>query len=332
MKGIIPMHTGLVEFVKQIILKREAPYPETSSEEHFESLLDFKHAAMDKAVDELLRGGTVAVGDICNTADSLELKRNSPLQWHNFVEVSGFVDAVAEKRFNAADAVLRSFIKNNPDVPATLVPHSPYSVSQSLFKLLNAETAGQLISIHNQETAAENELYQTKSGQFLELYERLGINIDAFIAPGITSMQGWLPYFTNGQKIICVHNSFTCREDLLFMRNLAGNVQLYFSLCINANLYIENTLPPVDLLMQNNCSIILGTDSYAGNTHLNMLEEIKSIRRHFPHIELATILQWATLNGALALGIETKFGSFEKGKTPGVVLISNDLSSSVLIP
>jgi cytosine/adenosine deaminase-related metal-dependent hydrolase len=31
-------------------------------------------------------------------------------------------------------------------------------------------------------------------------------------------------------------------------------------------------------------------------------------------------LQWATLNGAQALGFE-HLGSFEKGKTPGIILI-----------
>ena len=35
------------------------------------------------------------------------------------------------------------------------------------------------------------------------------------------------------------------------------------------------------------------------------------------------MLQWATLNGAKALQMEDVLGSFEKGKRPGVVLISN---------
>ncbi len=36
------------------------------------------------------------------------------------------------------------------------------------------------------------------------------------------------------------------------------------------------------------------------------------------------MLQWATLNGAMALGIADRFGSFEKGKTPGIVQISGN--------
>src|SRR6188474_3450843 len=68
-----------------------------------------------------------------------------------------------------------------------------------------------------------------------------------------------------------------------------------------------------------------------GNRQLNMMEEIKTIQKHFPKIALTTILQWATLNGARALGIENRFGSFEKGKNPGLVLIDEKSGSSKLV-
>ena len=35
------------------------------------------------------------------------------------------------------------------------------------------------------------------------------------------------------------------------------------------------------------------------------------------------ILKWATINGAKALNIDNKYGSFEIGKTPGINLIRN---------
>jgi cytosine/adenosine deaminase-related metal-dependent hydrolase len=36
------------------------------------------------------------------------------------------------------------------------------------------------------------------------------------------------------------------------------------------------------------------------------------------------VLQWATLNGAKALNIDDKYGSFEKGKQPGINLIKDN--------
>ena len=98
------------------------------------------------------------------------------------------------------------------------------------------------------------------------------------------------------------------------------NVQPFFCLCPNANLYIEKRLPPVDLLRSNNMLMVLGTDSYASNWQLSILEEMKTLQRALD-LPLAELLKWGTLNGAIALRKTRQLGSFDKGKTPGVVLI-----------
>jgi cytosine/adenosine deaminase-related metal-dependent hydrolase len=75
--------------------------------------------------------------------------------------------------------------------------------------------------------------------------------------------------------------------------------------------------------MKHDCEIVLGTDSLASNHQLSILEEIKTIQSNFPAIETATLLKWATSNGAKALQLDSMLGSFEKGKKPGVVLIND---------
>jgi imidazolonepropionase-like amidohydrolase len=50
---------------------------------------------------------------------------------------------------------------------------------------------------------------------------------------------------------------------------------------------------------------------------------MKTISKYFAHIPFAELLQWATLNGARFLGLEQTLGSFDVGKSPGVVLIEN---------
>ena len=320
LKGVIPTGTGLVNFVQQVISKREGV--NVGSGEY----TAFKRQAMQSATDELYHAGTVAIGDICNTSDSLFIKQKSPIYWHNFIEVSGFVDATAESRLKAAEEIKTTFQNNVAPGNQSLSPHAPYSVSKKLFELLNEQTAGQLVTIHNQETSAENELYQFKSGEFLELYTNLGIQIDHFLPTGKSSMQSWVPYFTNKQSIIAVHNTFTQPYDIPY-----ATVPITYCICINANLYIENKLPPVEMLMKNNCFIVLGTDSYASNWNLNIMEEIKTIQKNFPAIPLQNILQWATINGAKTLGIQDQYGSFEKGKKPGIVLINTVKGSARLL-
>ena len=299
LKDKIPEHTGLVDFVLSVLANRDADPA-------------IKLGAMQAGAEELYHSGTMAIGDICNDALSLQLKKNSPLHWINFIEVSGFVNSTAQQRFNTALQIAKAF--SELPFPYAIVPHAPYSVSRNLFKLIN-EYASPLISIHNQESADEDELYLSKSGAFLKLYDKLGIDIAGFNPTGKSSLHSWLPHFTHQQKIISVHNTFISQADIDIANSLT------YCICINANLYIENKLPAIEMLMNNNCHIVVGTDSYASNHQLNMLEELKTIQKNFPTIDTSTILKWATKNGAEALGISEHFGSFDKGKKPGIILI-----------
>jgi aminodeoxyfutalosine deaminase len=315
LKNAIPQHTGLVNFILDILKLRAADD-------------EIKQETMRQAAEELYNSGTVAVGDICNTTDSIPLKQNSKMYWHNFIEVSGFSEGIAQKRFDELNDIQKQF--SNVTINNSLVPHAPYSVSSKLFQLLNQTAFGKTLSIHNQETPTENNFLQNKTGDFLKLYEKLGIDISSFATYSKSSLQYWLPQLNNAKKIISVHNSFASEEDILFAKQFATNQEMYFCLCPNANLYIENTLPPIEMLMKNNCNIVLGTDSYASNTQLNIFEEIKTIHKSFPKISLEKILQWACLNGAKALGIDKIYGSFDAGKQPGIVLISEEKARKVL--
>ena len=56
---------------------------------------------------------------------------------------------------------------------------------------------------------------------------------------------------------------------------------------------------------------------------LNILEEMKTILKFSSYLDFETVLKWATLNGAKALGFADSLGSIQIGKTPGLVLIEN---------
>ena len=139
---------------------------------------------------------------------------------------------------------------------------------------------------------------------------------------GKSSLQSYFEKLRQALSIILVHNSFTTEEDIRFAMQQAAQVQqeLNWCICINANKYIEEKIPPVDELVRNNATIVLGTDSLASNWSLNLLDEMKTITQNFPSVPLAKILQWSTYNGAAALQMDS-LGSFNKGNKPGIVLI-----------
>jgi cytosine/adenosine deaminase-related metal-dependent hydrolase len=304
MKGMIPHHTGLQEFVKQIVALRQVE-PEAIQE------------AIVTAENEMIANGIVAVGDISNTLDTLEQKAKHHLAYYSFVELYDLDPIRAHDKIIAGIEIQKQFQENC--VRASLVPHAPYSVSPRLWTLLSEHFESHTISMHNQETPDENKFFKTKTGSFLGMYERTKVNLDFFEATGLSSLQSVLPVFKNATTSILVHNSFTNAEDIDAVKNKMPNT--FWCLCPNANQYIEQTMPPIELLRSEKAKIVIGTDSYASNWSLSVLDELKTIQKHNPTIPISEMLQWATLNGACALQMDRHLGSFEKGKKPGVVLI-----------
>lgn len=320
LKNVIPPHTGLIDFLCSVVTKRGFP-------------VEFIQQEIEKAEKEMEENGIVAVGDIGNTADTALVKSKSRIRWQNFVEVLGFTDEKAEENFKHYQTVANTLDKTlsatSTAYRTSLVPHAPYSISPKTFQFISQATSGQIISIHNQEHPAEDELYKTGGGEYLRFFRIFGIDQSPFPVTGLSSIRSVLPYFNAGQTVFLIHNTFMPEEDIIWANEYAASsgIKLVYCLCINANLYIENKIPPVDLLLKHHCHIVLGTDSYSSNWQLSIAKEIESLTQYFPHIPLSTILQWATLNGAKALQWEQDLGSFEKGKKPGLTLIQKDFSS-----
>ena len=311
MKGMIPAHTGLQEFVKQIVALRQVA-PEAIQE------------AIVSAEAEMMANGIVAVGDISNTLDTLSQKAKHNLAYYSFVELYDLDPTLAADKILAGLEIQKQFQENC--VRASIVPHAPYSVTNDLWHLLSAHFGIHTISMHNQETPDENDFFKTKTGSFLGMYERTKVNLDFFKATGLSSLQSILPVFKKAHHGILVHNSFTSAEDIKVVHTAMTNA--FWCLCPNANQYIEQTMPPIELLRSEKANIVIGTDSYASNWSLNILDELKTIQQYHPEIPLEEMLGWATINGARALQMDKHLGSFEQGKKPGVVLIKeiNDLN------
>ena len=318
MKGLIPEKTGLVDFVYKVV-----------NERHFaeEEILN----AIDAAENEMLLNGIVAAGDICNTLLTLPQKKKQRLAYYNFIEASGWLPSISQTRFERSLNLYNEFQNSKFKIQNSIVPHAPYSVSDELWKLITPYFENKVVSIHNQETVFEDELFLHGTGDLVRMYELMNINNSHFIPGKKSSLQTYFSRLSKAASIIIVHNTFTTQADIDFAKNnKTGAQQLSFCICINANQYIENTMPPIPLLSENDCNIVLGTDSLASNHSLNLLDEMKTIQKNFPDISLQQMLQWATLNGAKALQMDNTLGSFEKGKKPGVVLIENCLNQNLL--
>ncbi|TAH09878.1 MAG: hypothetical protein EAZ12_05635 [Sphingobacteriia bacterium] len=215
--------------------------------------------------------------------------------------------------------------KTNSSASISMNPHAPYSVSAELWELIQPHFKDSVVTIHNQETPAENQLFKDGTGDFVGMYQAMNIDQTHFIPTGKTSLQTVLPKMQNASNILLVHNTESNPQDILMANQQAiqNDQRIFWCLCPNANLYIENKMPPIELLRRYNANVIIGTDSLASNHQLSILSELKTIQQHFTEIPLEELLQWATYNGAKALNLDHQFGSFEKGKKPGVLLLNS---------
>lgn len=318
LRHLIPEKTGLVDFVFSVVTKR-----------NFEQKQILK--AIADAEQEMMTNGIVAVGDICNNTLTSVQKQKGNLYYYNFIEVSGWLPLVAQTRFDNALEIYNHFNHESQIInqqSTALAPHAPYSVSENLWQLLQSHFQNKTVSIHNQETHFEDELFIQGSGDFTRMYNMMKMDNGHFSPSGMSSLQTYFSKLKTARNIMLVHNTFTKEEDVLYAKQqaMAANQNLFWCLCINANLYIEEAVPPLEMLLKNDCNIVLGTDSLASNWSLNLLDEMNSLRKHFPSLTTEQLLQFATLNGAKALNIDKQLGSFEKGKRPGVLLLKEDIS------
>ena len=177
------------------------------------------------------------------------------------------------------------------------------------------------VSIHNQETPPENELFMNKAGVFVDFYGGFGISLDAFEATKQPSIYYALQYLDPTQKTLFVHNTLTTAADIQAAQTWSS--QVYWATCPNANLYIENDLPNYQAFLDTDAKVTIGTDSLTSNWQLCVLDEMKAISKYQSYVPFETLLRWATLNGAEALGFEQDLGSITVGKHCGLNLLTN---------
>lgn len=315
MKGKVATGTTLIPFITSVVQKREAT-------------TEIIQAAIATADENMRKNGIVAVGDISNQVDTFFRKKESQIRYYNFIEMFDFLqEGDAQKTYDQYRAVFDALDLSEGHQKAC-VPHAPYSVSTSLFKLINSanSVSTKTVSIHNQETIPENELFEKGTGGFVDFYGGFDISLAEFQPSGQTAIHYALANLDPQHRSLFVHNTLTTREDIQAAHKWSDKV--YWATCPNANMYIENRLPNYQAFLDTEARMTIGTDSLTSNWQLSILDEMKTILKYQSYLTFETVLQWATLNGAEALGFETDLGSIEIGKRPGINLLNmNDLEA-----
>jgi cytosine/adenosine deaminase-related metal-dependent hydrolase len=284
--------------------------------------------AIISADNEMLSEGIVLCADICNSSSTFNLKKESNIHYINLLEVFGIDSLKAQKRMNEILEIAGKAEEFN--LPFWIIPHSVYSVSLPLFRLIRERSdSNKISSIHFMESADEKVFLNNRAGSIMESYRKFLPSVaDLNVARDhVTAVREEL---TSSGNLLLVHNTYVERDQI---KKLAHRNNIYWCLCPNSNLFIEQKLPPIEILSEEGCKIVIGTDGLSSNSHLSILGELKTIQREFPSFSLETLIIWATINGAKALGEDKWAGSIEPGKKPGLILIQDlDLKNLKLLP
>lgn len=296
LEGRVPGGGGFTSWVSDLVDARGRVAPEDA------------RLAAGKGIRRLEDSGTVAVGDVSNTLDHLDLLAASSLAAVVFFELIGWDPSRAEAILGAAEARLAAVGGEEPapNVRVRLAAHAPHSVSAELFRGLIAR--GGPAALHLAESCDETRFLKSGDGAWASFLKQRGGEV-AFAPPGVSPVEyvGRLGALRRGLLAAhCVQADAADRERLA----AAG---VHVAVCPRSNRTIGLGLPAVPELLAAGVNVALGTDSLASSASLDLLDDAVALHREFPALGPARIVRMATANGAAALGLDD-LGSIAPGK------------------
>jgi 5-methylthioadenosine/S-adenosylhomocysteine deaminase len=271
---------------------------------------DFVQCGTELAVAEMLRSGTTCFNDMYFFPDiTARVAKKAGIRACVGLIVIDFPTVWASNADEYIDkgiAVHDSF-RNDDLVMTTFAPHAPYTVSDRPLEKIRsfAHEMDIPITMHVHETAHEVEEAASKTGtRPLHRLHELGLLNPSLLAVHMTQL---LP-----DEIEAVANS-----------------GCHIVHCPESNLKLASGFCPVSELLDRGINIALGTDGAASNNDLDMLGEMrcaalvaKGVAADPTALPATAALRMATINGAIALGIDDRVGSLETGKQADIVAIN----------
>jgi cytosine/adenosine deaminase-related metal-dependent hydrolase len=291
-----------------------------------------KREAIERACNELVRCGTIAVGDICPTLLSPPYMLRQPLWGTVFIEVTGVGRERGERVLAEAREKL-SFAENSFNgsrLAFSIAPHATYSTNADVIKRIFDENAAaaRLTSFHLAESPQEMAFLSGEDDYFERAIRKWGSWEEGFRPPKTRPLDyleslGGLALGGGIILVHCVH--LVCGE---FER--IANAGCSVCVCPRSNDYIGVGQPRVGPMLAAGIEPCMGTDGLGSVDSLSLFDEIAFIRGKFPSLEPTDLLHMATLNGARALRLDDKLGSLAPGKIARFLAYRGDIGGEPL--
>lgn len=310
MPGLINAHTHLPMTLFRGVAD-DLPLEKWLNEEIWpiERQLEAKHVYAGSLLGclEMIQSGTTCFNDMYFFMDGVARS----------IEESGIRGCISHAMFDFGDtSKIKEMLKHGREnlkkyrkglVRAFVGPHAPYTCSEEL--LLKAKKLADkhqtMVHIHIAESEKEvNDSKEQKGAPPFEYLDEIG-----FL----------------GENVISVHSVWASKKEMGILKKRGVKV-VHNPI---SNMKMANGVAPVPEYVKKGICVSLGTDGAASNNNLDMFEEMKvcallhKINSMNPStVPAYKVLEFATINGARALGMENEIGSIEAGKAADVILVN----------
>ncbi len=271
---------------------------------------DFVQCGTELAIAEMLRSGTTCFNDMYFFPDiTARVAKNAGIRACVGLIVIDFPTvwaSNADEYIEKGIAVHDSF-RHDELISTTFAPHAPYTVSDKPLEKIRsfAHEMDIPITMHVHETAHEVD--------------------EAVAQTGVRPLQRLFELGLVSPSLLAVHMTQLQKSEIDSLASSGCHVVH----CPESNLKLASGFCPVSELHKHGINVALGTDGAASNNDLDMLGEMRSaalvakgVAADPTALPAAAALRMATINGARALGIDSKVGSLEAGKHADIVAIN----------
>jgi cytosine/adenosine deaminase-related metal-dependent hydrolase len=271
---------------------------------------------------QLIQSGTTCVGEVSSAGQSLAALRSLGLRGVVYREILGLVPAEAETRREAAEAELGRMQEavRGGLLRVGLSPHSPYSLSEELFRACGAifERSRLPCCIHAAESAEEVKFLATGQGAIADrLYPAVGCSVPPPRRRARSPIEYLDAVGALAWRPLLVHAVHVDAEDIRRMVGCGVSV----AHCPRSNARLSDGVAPVTDFLTQGIPVGLGTDSLASVPTLNLWDEMRAAGQA-GRLSPSQILEMATLGGARALGLADQVGSLTVGKRADLIAVS----------
>jgi cytosine/adenosine deaminase-related metal-dependent hydrolase len=221
---------------------------------------------------EAARAGITCVGDASDSGvTTMRALRDSGLRGVVFQEAFGPDAGVAAGQFDKARAKIEALRGGETAlVTLGLSPHSPYTVSPALLKLLARYAVEERLPVmmHAAESEAEQQLMLEGTGPFAEAYARRGFTFDS---PRTTTVRHLAQTGVLETRPLLAHCVRVDGGDISLLAEHGAGV----AHCPKSNAKLGHGRAPLASMLSAGVRVGLGSDSVASNNTCDLLEEAR---------------------------------------------------------